>query len=350
MKLPGTETDFIIIGENVHTTRVLLKKGKRFWSDGAAEGVTYVTTGGEERVLPIPDSARKGQDYQQGRIKHVKLALDAAMNGSGAVAEEGQSYLRALVHAQEEAGAAFLDINVDEFSLKLAEQKAAMTWLVDAVQAMTQLPVAIDSSNSETIEVGLAAADQGRGQPMLNSASLERIDALDMALRYNAKVVVTAAGEKGMPNSVEERMDHACRIVDAALAKGLALGDLYVDPLIFPISVDSAFGLHCLDAIRQIRSAYGSEIHITGGMSNVSFGIPSRKIINDVFLILAVEAGADSGIVDPVASRLDGVFRVDRTTPSYKLAEDVLLGRDKDCRAYIKAWRKKELEPLHVAA
>lgn len=349
MRLPGTDTDFIIIGENVHTTRVLLKKGKRFWTDGETEGVTYTTAEGEERVLPIPESAKKGQDYQQGRIKHVKIAVDAAKNGSGEVAEVGMSYIRGLVHAQEAAGAAFLDINVDEFSLKLEEQKEAMVWLVNQVQSMTDLPVAIDSSNSETIEVGLATADQSRGQPMLNSASLERIDALDMALKYNAKVVVTAAGEKGMPNSVEERMDHASRIVDTALDKGLAIGDLYVDPLIFPISVDSTFGQHSLDAIRQIREKYGPEIHITGGMSNVSFGIPSRKIINDVFLILAVEAGADSGIVDPVISRPDEVFLIDRTTPSYKLAEDVLLGHDKNCKAYIKAWRKKELEPLVAA-
>ena len=135
-------------------------------------------------------------------------------------------------------------------------------------------------------------------------------------------------------------------MVDAAFAKGFAASDLYVDPLIFPIAVDGAFGGHALDAIRTLRQKYGPDIHITGGMSNVSFGIPARKTINDVFLILAVEAGADSGIVDPVTSRPDHVFEIDRGSPSYKLAEDVLMGRDKHCKTYIKAWRKKELEPL----
>ena len=75
----------------------------------------------------------------------------------------------------------------------------------------------------------------------------------------------------------------------------------YVDPLVFPVSVDGAFGRHCLDAIRELRARFGPDIHITGGMSNVSFGIPGRRLINDVFLRLAVEAGADSGIIDPIA-------------------------------------------------
>lgn len=350
MKLTGTDVDFIIIGENVHTTRVLLKRGKRFVADGDTEGVTYTTVDGEPRLLAIPESAKRGQDYEEGRIKHVKIAVQAAMAGEGAEADEGMAYIRQLVHNQEKAGAAFLDVNVDEISIKLDDQKAAMVWLVNAVQSMTKLPVSVDSSNIEVIEVGLDACDKDRDPPMLNSASLERIDALDLAVAHKARVVVTAAGESGMPDSDGPRVENASRMVDAALGKGMSAGDLYVDPLIFPISVDGAFGQHSLDAIRTIREKYGPEIHITGGMSNVSFGIPARKIINDVFLILAVEAGADSGIVDPVMSRPDEVFKIDRTSPSYQLAEDVLMGRDKHCKAYIKAWRKKVLEPLAPAA
>ena len=78
-----------------------------------------------------------------------------------------------------------------------------------------------------------------------------------------------------------------------------------MDPLVFPISVDGQFGEHCLDAIRELRARYGAEIHMTGGMSNVSFGIPGRRLINDVFLVLAIEAGADSGIIDPVANNIE---------------------------------------------
>jgi 5-methyltetrahydrofolate--homocysteine methyltransferase len=179
---------------------------------------------------------------------------------------------------------------------------------------------------------------------MLNSASLERPDALDLALAHNAEVVVTAAGEKGMPSGAAERVANASRMIDAALEKGLQLGDIHVDPLVFPISVDKDFGLHCLDAIRELRAKYGSEIHITGGMSNVSFGIPGRRIVNDTFVILAVAAGADGGIIDPALSSPREIFAMDRGSLGYRLAEDMLLGKDEHCKKYIRAWRKGEMK------
>ena len=175
---------------------------------------------------------------------------------------------------------------------------------------------------------------------MLNSASLERLDALDLAREHNCRVVVTAAGEKGMPDGADERVANASRMVEAALGRGFAIGDLYIDPLVFPISVDSRFGNHCFDAIRALRARFGDEVHITGGMSNVSFGLPARKLLNDMFVLLAVEAGADSGILDPVASPPDAILAIDRADPNYGLAEDVLMGRDEHCMEYIRAWRK----------
>lgn len=190
------------------------------------------------------------------------------------------------------------------------------------------------------------AVDGRRGRPLLNSASLERLDALDLAVERGARVIVTAAGDSGMPNGSDERVQNASKMIDLALAKGIPADDVYVDPLVFPIAVDSTFGHHSLDAIRAIRKRYGSEIHITGGMSNVSFGIPARSVMNAVFINLAVEAGADSGIIDPVMNRLDTVFAADRRSSSYRLAEDALLGRDENCLTFIKAWRAGDLPPF----
>lgn len=138
-------------------------------------------------------------------------------------------------------------------------------------------------------------------------------------------------------------MENASKMVDTALAKGIAAEDIFVDPLVFPIAVDSTFGMHTLDAIRIIRKKYGPDIHITGGMSNVSFGIPARRSMNAVFINLAVESGADSGIIDPVMNRLDTVFAADPESRSYRLAENALLGHDEHCLEYIKAWRAGEL-------
>jgi 5-methyltetrahydrofolate--homocysteine methyltransferase len=246
------------------------------------------------------------------------------------------------------AGADFLDLNVDEVSLKLSEQKEAMRWLVRAIEPLSPVPLSIDSSNQEILLTGIEACEGKAGRPLLNSASLERIDALDLAKDRELPVVVTAAGANGMPQNTEERMVNASRMIDAAMSKGIPLDRLYVDVLVFPISVDGQFVIHCLDAFRGLRQKYGEQIHLTGGLSNVSFGLPCRKLINEVFINLALEAGADSGIVDPVANDLNKVFLADKDSKQYHLAQDMLLGHDRNCKNYLRAYRKGELEAVSV--
>ncbi|GMQ94246.1 MAG: hypothetical protein BMS9Abin12_1732 [Acidimicrobiia bacterium] len=341
-----SERDFIVIGENMHASRVILKKGKRFVVDGDREAIRFATVDGAEQLFEIPNWARSGQDYDEGRIKHVRIAVQAAMSGERG-ADVAFSYLEQLAIRQERAGATFLDVNVDEVSPNRAQQEQTLTWLVDAVQSMSPLPISVDSSDIGLLEAGLDVCDTQRDRPMLNSASLERPEILDIARDHHARVVLTAAGESGMPEGTDQRVENASAMLDAALSSGMPPDDLFVDPLIFPIAVDGAYGRHALDAIRLLRERYGPDIHITGGFSNVSFGIPSRRIINDVFLRLAVDAGADSGIIDPVLGRVSDVLSIDPDSPSYRLAEDVLMGRDEDCSAYIRAWRQKQLQPLY---
>ena len=339
-----TEPAFTVIGENVHTTRIVLKKGKRFAIRDGVEGVLYERADGTPGLLPVPDGIRRSQAYEEGRIKHIALAVGAAMAG-GAAAEDGHEYLQRVVEDQERTGAHYLDVNVDEISLKTVEQRAAMEWLVGYVGSLTQLPISVDSSDISVIEAGLGAARRaGDRRPLLNSASLERTEAVDLAVRYGARVIVTAAGESGMPANAAERVENASKMVETALGAGIGLGDIFVDPLVFPISVDGSFGLHVLEAIRTIRSRFGPDIHVTGGMSNVSFGIPARKLMNAAFINLAVEAGADSGIIDPVMNPLSQVFGADRDSKPYRLAVDTLLGRDEFCSNYIRAWRKGMLD------
>ena len=345
MKLSGLEREFIVIGENIHTTRVLLRKGKLVTSDpDGDDAVRFHDTDKKLRYLKIPEKVKKAQDFQEGRVKHIMVAVDAAMSGQQPQASIGMAYIRRLVTRQVEAGANFLDLNVDEISLKLDAQKAAMKWLVETVEELSSVPLSIDSSNAEIIEAGLSACKAKAGRMMLNSASLERLDALDLVKDFNTNVVVTAAGESGMPGGEQERVANASRMVERALAKEIAIQDIYIDPLVFPISVNDEFGNHCFKAIQTLRERFGPDIHITGGFSNISFGIPSRRLVNDVFLNLAVEAGADSGIIDPVTSHLEQVFAMDRETRPFKLAENILLGRDQYCQNFLTAYRNGELE------
>jgi len=343
MSEPNAEPRLIVIGENIHTTRVLLRKGPRIAEIDGAEAIKFTTADGAERALKVPDAMKKSQDYEQGRIKHVKVAIDAAMAG-GPEAALGMEYLRSMAAAQERTGAHFLDLNVDEIALKPELQMNAMRWLVRTMEELTTLPLSIDSSSVDTIRAGFEALSGKGGRAMLNSASLERLEALDLVKKHDAVVVITAAGQKGMPDGAAQRVDHASRMVEAAESRGIARRDLYIDPLIFPVSVDTAFGPHSLDAISELRRRFGPEIHITGGMSNVSFGIPNRKLINEVFLVLALEAGADSAIMDPVVNRPAALATLDRASPAYKLAEDVILNRDRNCKNYLRAWRKGEFK------
>ncbi len=337
--------EFVVIGENIHCTRVVLCSGPRVGAgEDGREGVRFTDASGASRILPVPDDVKATREYEEGRIKHVQLALRAAMADGGPDAETGREYLEAMVREQVAAGAHFLDLNVDEISLGRAEQVEAMRWLVAFVEARSPVPVSIDSSGPEILEAGIAAASGSAGAPMLNSASLERIEALDLAVASGGPVIVTAAGETGMPTGIDERVANATRIVEAARAKGIEDGRIYVDPLIFPISVDPEYGQHSLEAIRRLRESLGPEIRVTGGISNVSFGIPQRRLVNDAFLLLAIEAGADSGIVDPLTTSPARSLALDRSSRPVRLALDALTGADPYCREYIKAWRAGELD------
>jgi 5-methyltetrahydrofolate--homocysteine methyltransferase len=299
--------------------------------------------------LRISEKEKSSQAYAEGRIKHVRLAVALAMAEDEPDRSVALAYLRTLADRQVQAGAHFLDVNVDEFSNKPAEQIEAMSWLVRMLAPLVDVPLSIDSSNLETISTGVAGAAETAGHhvapPMLNSASLERIEALELAANIQGTVVVTAAGESGMPTNAKERVANASRMIEAAVAAGISLDRIFVDPLVFPIAVDSEYGRHCLDAIAELRQRFGTAIHITGGMSNVSFGLPNRRLLNDAFLALAIEAGADSGIVDPTAVSLQRAESVERDSHPFQLALDVLTGADSDCRIYMKAHRAGELLP-----
>jgi cobalamin-dependent methionine synthase I len=153
-----------------------------------------------------------------------------------------------------------------------------------------------------------------------------------------------------MPTNAAERVANATRLVELAVERGIALDRIHVDPLVFPIAVDGSSGADCLATYRELRERFGPEIHLTGGISNVSFGLPHRRLLNDAFLVLAMEAGADSGILDPIASPLDRVHSLDRETLPFRLAVDALTGADPGCRAYLRAYRAGELDPAQATS
>ena len=333
---------FIVIGENIHATRVLLRSGARVASlpDGRP-ALPFTDDEGAAQLLAVPDAALDGAGAKQ-KVKHVKAAVLAGLAG-GADGALGRGYVRFLARRQAEAGADYLDLNVDEVDNDVDGRVAAIRWLVGAVEDATGAALALDSSAPEVLRAGLAAAARTGRAPLLNSASLERLDVLDLAAAEGCAVVLGASGEHGMPGSAAERVANAERIVGEATSRGMALGALHVDPLVMPVAVEPEVGAWFLEAVRTLRATFGPEIHLTGGLSNVSFGLPLRKLLNDVFIDLAAEAGADSGIIDPVASDPRRIFAQDRSSRACALAADLLTGRDPFGMEFLTAYRAGDL-------
>ena len=233
--------------------------------------------------------------------------------------------------------------NADEVGPESEMRARAIAWLVTTVEASARVPVSIDSSDVAVMAAGVAASTQPMGRLLLNSASLERPEVLDIAAAAGCAVVLACSSPGGMPANAEQRVANGIAILELALARQVPAEACFVDPLVLPVAVEPEAPGHVLDAARQLRAEYGMDIHLTGGLSNVSFGMPARKVLNDAFIDLAAEAGIDSGIIDPVASDLVRVFGADRDAEAWGLAADMLLGRDPFGGEYVAAFRAGRL-------
>jgi len=334
---------FNIVGENIHATRILLRNGRRIklLEDGT-EAVPFRGDDEKHRYLTVPDWFKKTQPYEQGQIKHFMIAIMKGISDDPSEREEGASYIRSEVRKQTISGAKYLDINVDEVHYDLETQKRAMRWAINIVQESSQVPPSIDSSNSEIIAAGLSEYDGRAGKPLVNSLSLERPEVLDMAKEYDTRVIVLATGAAGMPENDDQRVENANSIIETALSGGIPKDDIFCDAVVFPISVDPQYGNHYFNAVSRIRAEFGN-LHIGMGLSNVSFGMPNRKLINQTFIRLAIDAGIDSGLIDPIQTRLEDVLSLDMESERVKFTIDMLEGRDDFCMNYIQAFRDGRL-------
>ena len=341
---------FLVIGENIHATRVIKRAGRLAaeLEDGTV-GVAFEDETGERRVLAVHPEVAAGRDYAAGRIKHVASAVRWALDGDANV-DAAAAYVRSLARRQEAAGADWLDLNVDEVAADSAVRIRAMAWLLPTIEATATVPVSVDSSDVAVLAAGVGASRRPVGQVLLNSASLERPEVLDLAADGDCAVVIAASGPGGMPADADERTANAAALIEAAAERGISMDRLFVDPLVLPVAVEPDAPSHVLETARRLRARYGDAIHLTGGLSNVSYGMPERRLLNDVFIDLASDAGIDSGIIDPVASDLARVFGADRAVERYRLAVDLLEGRDAFGAAYVAAFRAGMLaEPVPAA-
>ncbi len=241
-------------------------------------------------------------------------------------------YIREEAINQAEAGADIIDINAGT-NIDIEPDK--MAWAVKVVQEAVNIPLCIDSPNPQTIRAGLAAC-KDKKKAWANSITLEksRIDGiLPLVKEYNCSVVALCMDKDNIPKTAEGRVEAAKKLVDIVNNYGIPLENLYLDPLVEPISIKTDRGLVCLQTIKGIKSALPG-IKTVICLSAVSYGLPKRRLINRVYLPLLMYEGTDAIILDPLDSKLMMNIEV----------ADTLLDRDEYCLNYINAYREGRIE------
>jgi len=242
-----------------------------------------------------------------------------------AVMERDATFIQALAHRQVEAGADLLDVNA---GTRPDREPDDLVWLVRTVQETVDVPLCLDSANPHALA---AAIEEVQQVPLINSISGERKrleGILPLVQNYNCSVIALALDEDGIPHGVEERLGVIHHIIDETRRAGLPDESLYVDPLVMAIATDTKGGLIALETMRAVHAEFPA-VHLSVGLSNISFGLPARSLINQAFLTLALAAGLDTAIMDPLDRDLRGAL----------LAAELVLGRDRHCRNYTRAYR-----------
>ena len=243
-----------------------------------------------------------------------------------AIARKDESCLRDLAVKQAQAGAGYLDLNTGAFPEREIE---LMKWLVDVIQHAVELPLAIDSANPDVLQAGLEL--NKNGTPFINSITLEQPkfdDVVPLIKKYDANILALSIGPEGISKTTDGRFDHAKQLIEALCREGISPNKIYLDPLIQPVSVQNDFGLIALEVIQKVKEQFPG-VNTICGLSNISFGLPDRKHLNKCFLLMAMAAGLNSAILDPLDNELMGVIT----------AAQALMGKDRFCKNYIKKFR-----------
>lgn len=263
------------------------------------------------------------------------IIIGEKLNGSipsvaKAIAEKDADLIRERARMQAEAGATFLDVCA---SVEEAVEVETLKWMIDLVQEVTDTPICVDSPSARSC---VAAIPFCKRPGLINSVSLEgdKIDTIFPVIAdTDWECVALLCDNDGIPDSVERRMKIFFGIMEKAKQYGIAPSRLHIDPLVVTLGTDQTALTVFADCCRRIKYEY-PEIHITSGLSNISFGLPVRKNINQAFMVLAMNAGMDSAIVDPTNKNMIGMI----------YATNALLERDEYCLGYIGKFGNKATE------
>ena len=263
------------------------------------------------------------------------IVIGEKINGSipsvaKAIAERNADWIRNLAKIQTEQGADYIDVCA---SVK-DDEVEVLHWLIDLVQEVTDTPICIDSPNAQSC---VDAIPFCKKPGLINSVSMEgnKCDIVFPAIANTSWQCVALLCAKGIPSSAEERLEVFDDLMAKAREYGIAASRLHIDPLVEMLCTAEDGISMVVEVMKKIREKEPS-IHITGAISNISFNLPYRKILNQAFLVLSMNAGMDSAVMDPTNRDLMGIM----------YATEAMLGLDDYCMEYISNFREGIFGPV----
>lgn len=251
-----------------------------------------------------------------GTIKSVEAAIKNRDDG----------FIRNLAKKQAAAGASYIDICAGP---GYEQESEILCWLVDVVQYAVDIPICLDSASPIVLEKVLPGIKK---KGLINSVTDEGDKpekVFPLVAKYGWDIIALTIDSNGIPQDVGTRLKIAQRLIKKGNNYGVSTEKIYIDPVVMALSTDNQSMINFLKVMRKLKAEF-PEAKITAGLSNISFGMPRRKLINRNFLAIALYEGMDSAILDPLDRELMGTI----------LAINALIGEDRHCRTFTNAYRK----------
>ena len=246
-----------------------------------------------------------------------------------AIASRNAALIQNEAKAQANAGADYLDVNAGTF---VGEEAQHLQWVIETVQEVVDLPLCIDSPDPSVIKAMIPST---RKTPMINSITLEpsRLEGLlPLIAEHKTKVIGLCQSADSIADTAEAKVEMAEQLIEKMRAASIPPENLYIDPLVYPLATNDRSSLATLNAIEQIMTQFPG-VHTICGLTNVSYGLPNRKLVNRTFLVAAIARGLDSAILDPTDKELFGALK----------AAQMISGKDEFCMGYIDAFREGKI-------
>ena len=248
---------------------------------------------------------------------------------AGAITTANRAFIQSEVKAQAVSGADYINVNMAIFA---GEETRYLLWAIEVIQECTDLPLCIDSTDPAAIRAALPLLKK---QPMINALTLEPArmgGMLPLVVEQRTKVIASCQVGNGMAEKTEAKVRIAGLLIEKIVTGGVALDDIYIDPLAYSLSANAQAARATLTAIERIMQTFPG-VHTTCCPNAVSFGLPARKLVSRTFLSAAMERGLDSAIIDPTDPEMYAALK----------ASELITGCDHFCLGYIRAFKEGRL-------